>query len=253
VLAPIPTDASNSVKQAFASVGKALDGLFRKDINLHGYRILNAGDAVMGSDYVPLRQLREISKDPQVVTQVRIITEQLGVGPWNRVGTATLLINTGDQVGIGLGVLPSTTPKLHIRSAAAASFPTIAANDFLVVENSAQTHIAVIGGATSNIGIRFYGSGDGAADGYMQYSRTTRNLTLGAAATDRIRVTQAGSFVAQLAGALATTATDGFTYIPSCAGTPTGVPTAIAGTIPVVYDSTNHIFYAYSGGAWRTH
>lgn len=50
--------------------------------------------------------------------------------------------------------------------------------------------------------------------------------------------------------ALATTATDGFLYITSCAGVPTGVPTAITGRIPLVVDSTNNRMYIYSGGAW---
>ena len=50
--------------------------------------------------------------------------------------------------------------------------------------------------------------------------------------------------------ALLTTATTGFTYLPSCAGLPTGVPTAITGKIPVVIDSTNNKMYIYSGGAW---
>jgi hypothetical protein len=51
--------------------------------------------------------------------------------------------------------------------------------------------------------------------------------------------------------ALATNATDGFPYLPTCAGTPTGTPTAYTGTVPVVVDSTNQRLYAYSGGAWR--
>lgn len=50
--------------------------------------------------------------------------------------------------------------------------------------------------------------------------------------------------------ALSTTATDGFWYVPSCAGAPTGVPTARTGTIPIVVDSTNNKMYIYSGGAW---
>lgn len=50
--------------------------------------------------------------------------------------------------------------------------------------------------------------------------------------------------------ALTTTATDGFLYVPSCAGVPTGVPTAQTGTIPIVVDSTNNKMYIYSGGAW---
>lgn len=51
--------------------------------------------------------------------------------------------------------------------------------------------------------------------------------------------------------ALATTATDGFTYIPTCAGAPTGTPTTVTGCAPVVIDSTNNKLYFYSGGAWR--
>jgi len=46
--------------------------------------------------------------------------------------------------------------------------------------------------------------------------------------------------------ALATTATDGFPYIPTCAGVPTGVPTAITGYAPLVIDITNSKMYFYS-------
>lgn len=49
--------------------------------------------------------------------------------------------------------------------------------------------------------------------------------------------------------ALATNATDGFLYIPTCAGTPTGVPTAKTGRVAIVFDTTNNEFYVYDG-AW---
>lgn len=52
-------------------------------------------------------------------------------------------------------------------------------------------------------------------------------------------------------GALATTATNGFLYIPSCPGAPTGTPTANTGRVPMVYDSSNDAFYIYNG-AWRS-
>ena len=51
--------------------------------------------------------------------------------------------------------------------------------------------------------------------------------------------------------ALATSATDGFLYVPTCAGTPTGTPTTQTGTAPIVVDSTNNKLYFYSGGQWR--
>lgn len=50
------------------------------------------------------------------------------------------------------------------------------------------------------------------------------------------------------AGAIATNATDGFLYIPTCAGTPTGVPTAVTGNVALVFDSTNNKICVYDGG-----
>jgi hypothetical protein len=50
--------------------------------------------------------------------------------------------------------------------------------------------------------------------------------------------------------ALATTDTEGFLYIPTCAGTPTGVPTTRTGLIPMIYDTTNDQFWFYRAG-WK--
>lgn len=49
----------------------------------------------------------------------------------------------------------------------------------------------------------------------------------------------------------ATTATDGFPYIPVMAGTPTGVPTAKTGYVPIVFDSTGLKLWVYIGGSWK--
>lgn len=51
-------------------------------------------------------------------------------------------------------------------------------------------------------------------------------------------------------GALATTATDGFLYIPTQAGTPTGVPTSVTGSVAMTYDTTTNFLYVYNG-AWK--
>ena len=50
---------------------------------------------------------------------------------------------------------------------------------------------------------------------------------------------------------LATSATNGFPYFPTCAGTPTGVPTANTGRSPVIWDSTGNKLWIYSGGIWN--
>jgi hypothetical protein len=68
--------------------------------------------------------------------------------------------------------------------------------------------------------------------------------------TDRLAVNSVGSTILG-AAAIATSATDGFLYVPACAGAPSGVPTAVTGRVPIVVDSTNNKLYFYSGGAWR--
>jgi len=68
---------------------------------------------------------------------------------------------------------------------------------------------------------------------------------------ERMRITAAGSVVAGGSVALSTAATDGFLYVPTCAGTPTGTPTAITGMVPIVVNTTNNKLYFYSGGSWR--
>ena len=50
--------------------------------------------------------------------------------------------------------------------------------------------------------------------------------------------------------ALATNATSGFFYGPSCAGAPTGTPTANTGRVARIYDTTNNKDYVYNGG-WK--
>lgn len=49
-------------------------------------------------------------------------------------------------------------------------------------------------------------------------------------------------------GALPTTATDGFLYIPSQAGVATGVPTAYTGRVPITFDSVNNKIGFYNSG-----
>jgi hypothetical protein len=53
---------------------------------------------------------------------------------------------------------------------------------------------------------------------------------------------------------LATNATAGFTFIPTCQGTPTGTPaTTLTGTAPLIFDETAHKLWAYDRGAsaWK--
>ncbi len=51
-------------------------------------------------------------------------------------------------------------------------------------------------------------------------------------------------------GAVSTSATDGFLYMDTCAGTPIGTPTSRSGYVPLVYDTTNSKLYVYTSSAW---
>ena len=75
-------------------------------------------------------------------------------------------------------------------------------------------------------------------------------LTLQTDGDDRLNITIEGNIVVGT-GALPTTTTDGFLYIPTSAGTPTGTPTAYTGRAPIHIDATNNAFYFYTNGAWH--
>lgn len=64
------------------------------------------------------------------------------------------------------------------------------------------------------------------------------------------RIDGKGNIVLGALAALATSATDGFVYLPTCAGTPSGVPTTQAGMVAAIYDTTNNKLYVYNA-AWK--
>lgn len=94
----------------------------------------------------------------------------------------------------------------------------------------------------------------------LTYKTTTGVGTTGAdhiflvgnnGATEAMRILNNGNIVLGAQSALATNATDGFTYIPTSAGTPTGVPTSYTGKVAMEYDTTNNKLYIYNG-AWKS-
>lgn len=79
---------------------------------------------------------------------------------------------------------------------------------------------------------------------------TTRDLEFSIDNVTKATLKTTGSFVLN-SGALGTTATDGFLYIATCAGAPTGAPTAFTGRVAMVYDTTNNKLYVHNG-AWKS-
>jgi hypothetical protein len=107
------------------------------------------------------------------------------------------------------------------------------------------------GSATGYIGTGGSAVGNPAfQNAFVVGTQTSNRLVFNTADTEKAHIPVAGGMVVGTA-ALATSATDGFLYVPTCAGTPTGTPTTQTGTAPIVVDTTNNKLYFYSGGQWR--
>ena len=118
-----------------------------------------------------------------------------------------------------------------------------------VTVNDPGTGLGFSNAASGNLNIGLL-AGVGSAVAYV-LNRANSDLLFGTNDITRASITAAGNFCAGAQSALATTATNGFLYVPTCAGTPTGTPTAITGMAPIVVNTTNNKLYFYSGGAWR--
>lgn len=102
--------------------------------------------------------------------------------------------------------------------------------------------------STADMGI---GRNSGGTNAVMQFSNTAASgsmaFTIGG--NQGLGISNTRNVSLGIAS-LATTATDGFLYIPTCPGPPTGAPTAITGFSPVVVDGTNGKMYLRTGGSW---
>lgn len=132
------------------------------------------------------------------------------------------------------GDIVSRTTDTYNNGSAANRWLTVYSN-FLIAEN----------GAANAPSITFRNS---TTAGFYRSAANAIGITT--ASTQRGLWDASGNFVVGTA-ALATNATDGFFYIPTCAGAPSGTPTAYTGRIPLIYDSTNNKLYGYNG-AWKS-
>lgn len=112
----------------------------------------------------------------------------------------------------------------------------------ITTNNLAGGNIIIAGGT---------GTGTGAGGSVKIQTAPTSgvsNATQNTALTDRLLIDQFGNVVLAPSGsALSTSATTGFTYIPTCAGTAAGTPALTqTGAAPMVFDTTANKLWIYN-------
>lgn len=154
--------------------------------------------------------------------------------------SGTGLVFNGTSLGVGV----SPSVRLHTKSSAA--------ENVRIEGTTARGSGSVYASFYDPTGRKGYmGYAGSVTDDFFLVNEMNAAMVFLTNNTERARITAAGNIVAGASAALATTATNGFLYVPTCAGTPTGTPTGITGMVPIVVDTTNHKLYFYSGGSWR--
>lgn len=194
--------------------------------------------------------------------------QTVGVGPVKTTGAQIKTYVTTNPVITGIVSAPlgsAAAPTYTFTGDVDTGVFSPAANVVALATNGTEKFRVTSGGnvgiGTASPGLRLEVAGSMAvsASSYIAWNTTatwslqsdsTNFIRILANNAERMRIDSNGNVVINTA-ALTTDATNGFLYVPSCPGTPTGTPTTYTGRVPIVVDSTNNKLYFYSGGAWR--
>ncbi|KKN58662.1 hypothetical protein LCGC14_0549540 [marine sediment metagenome] len=113
-------------------------------------------------------------------------------------------LNSSGQLIVGAGTFGVATSKISIvgSDGAVASFPTVGAKDFLILENDGNCNINLIADVASFSQIKFTDSGAAGWRGAITYFHSADLMTFATVGLERIRITSAGAVtITNLAGA----------------------------------------------------
>jgi hypothetical protein len=172
----------------------------------------------------------------------------------NRLGIGTVLASSATTYSDSYGLWvepPAASTNVTMTRKWAAAFNGIVgiATSLNIGAVNSQPSGGTSISCTGNI---IFGNGVGTiavSTGFQLYTADTNGIYLQAGSAIGLRATHNTGSILLGVTAPATTATDGFPYIPGGAGTPTGVPTSNAGFYPLYWDHTNKKLYIYDG-AW---
>ena len=140
------------------------------------------------------------------------------------------------------GATGTTSTNLVFSTSPTITTPILSGNVRQVTSSVVTSSYYNWGDGTSNYAT-IGGYYESATAGHMEFY--TLN---GGVSTESMRITSKGNIYNPITAS--TSMTDGFFYIPAAGGAPSGTPTAISGTVPLYYDTTNNYLYVYNG-AWK--
>ena len=236
----ITNTASNSASKVLDLLGGAAGATSLFSVNASGNINLNVSQAVFFHLEAAIRATTTNLYLDQNILNIR---DSGSTGAWTFTNTGTLSLRASNDTWF----LRRAAATWQFGNADAAS-PVA---QTLATQGSRSGTDTNVGGASLTIqpGI---GTGTGTPSNLVLNGIVGTTTGAGAQAVSAA-ITIAGVATGKLpsivlgSAALATDATDGFLYIPSCAGTPTGTPTAQTGRVPMVFDTANNKFYIYDG------
>ena len=158
-----------------------------------------------------------------------------------RVNSTNNVLHLDSSGNAGIGAIPeviSNNKTIEVSSVASSQ----SANVMIRGNSSQYSRIWFADENDFDVGRIIYDHGAASANSMQFWTDNTQRVTIDGSGN-----------VAIGTAALATSATDGFLYIPSMAGAPSGTPTDYSNLSAFVHDTTNNRLYVYDhvDGAWQ--
>ena len=245
---------------------------FRK-VTVNGKGLVTATSAVVKSDITALVGINDILPSQTGLANKFLKTDGTNTSwadPSGIPAGSTLQVQYNNAGAFGASANLTFDPTIGLTTTGiftSQRFGTVGALDLRSATGTLGTPTAISGSTAVGV-ITFAGYNGSAYDTIASITARTNGTLAGTGApgflvlsttgtgssvpTQRLKIDSEGNVIVGGVSALVTNATDGFLYVPTTAGTPSGTPTAYTGAAATVINSSTNALYFYSNGAWRS-